>query len=355
MNEVSRARVRLFVVILLVILAVHVVVIAMIRAGHHPSGTGNVAAKAPEPVRDAAPPPPPKPASRYRKPSANPNFGRPFNYASARVGVLPDKEVPGSAGARTGILVDLDTRRVLWEKNSHQPVPIASMVKMMTLLVTFETLEADPSLSLDSPVRITKTALEVPRTGIIWLDPRETFPLSDLLKAVTIKSANDAATQVAEFIGKGSVDTFVRQMNLRASELGMIDSNFVSPCGLKDKKKGNSTSSARDMVLLAERLLEYPQILKWSTTQVDYIRQNTPKPTQLTTTNKLINPHWPGVDGMKTGFTNDAGYCLTFTVLREGRRLAGCVTGFKSARDRDRFCRKLIDWGYLLSFREKRK
>lgn len=80
------------------------------------------------------------------------------------------------------------------------------MVKMMTLLVTFETLEADPSLSLDSPVRITKTALEVPRTGIIWLDPRETFPLSDLLKAVTIKSANDAATQVAEFIGKGSVD-----------------------------------------------------------------------------------------------------------------------------------------------------
>ncbi len=353
MNEVNRTRVKFFSAILLVILLIHVVVIAVIRSGHWSSETA--ATEPPAAEKNVVPEKKPEPVNRYRSPSANPNFGRPFDYSGARIGNLPEKEVPGSNGARTGILVDLDTRRVLWEKNSHQPVPIASMVKMMTMLITCEALEKNPAWSMESPVRITKTVLDVPRTGIIWLDPRETFPLSDLMKAIAIKSANDAATQVAEFIGQGSVDSFIRRMNLRATELGMTDSRFVSPCGLKDKTRGNSTSSARDMVVLAERLLEYPQIIQWCSTQVDYIRQNTPKPTQLSTTNKLINPHWPGVDGMKTGFTNDAGYCLTFTVLRDGRRLAGCVTGFQSGRDRDRFCRKLIDWGYQVSFPEQRK
>ena len=164
------------------------------------------------------------------------------------------------------------------------------------------------------------------------------------MKAVTIKSANDAAVQVAEFIG-GDVDSFVNRMNLRAQTLGMTNSHFVSPCGLPDKKKGNSLSCARDMVVLAEQLLEYPDVMRWSTTKQDFIREGEKK-TMLTTTNKLVNPRWPGVDGLKTGFINASGYCLTFSVLRDGRRIVGCVTGFKSARDRDRFSRKLIDWGY---------
>ena len=105
-------------------------------------------------------------------------------------------------------------------------------------------------------------------------------------------------------------------------------------------------SAARDMVLLGERLLEYPKYLEWSTTKLDYMRTGE-KRTMLNATNRLINPHWPGVDGLKTGYTDDAGYCLTFSVLRDGRRIVGCVTGFPSARSgRDPFARKLIDWGY---------
>ncbi|PWM76880.1 MAG: hypothetical protein DBX90_11165 [Lentisphaerae bacterium] len=384
MNEVTRARLKLFGAILLVILLAHVLIITLIMK-HHPApaeetpvGTEQAAtaaavqtavpassATAPVPVKEekkpgfwsrlfgggqkkqaavAPAPPPPPPVYRYKKPTGNPNFEKPFNFATAVHGNLPASQVVGSAGATSGIMVDLTTRNVLWEKNSTAKVPIASMVKMMTLLVTFEELEKNPAISLESPVQITKTALAVPRTGVVWLDPRETFPLSDLLKAVTIKSANDAAVQVAEFIG-GDVDSFVNRMNLRAQTLGMTNSHFVSPCGLPDKKKGNSLSCARDMVVLAEQLLEYPDVMRWSTTKQDFIREGEKK-TMLTTTNKLVNPRWPGVDGLKTGFINASGYCLTFSVLRDGRRIVGCVTGFKSARDRDRFSRKLIDWGY---------
>lgn len=387
MNEVTRARVQLFAVLLIIIIAAHILLIKLFVFNHpeaepakEPAVEASAAATASTaPVQAAAaqpaakpeaseekpgfwsrlfgfsrkpaaqpvaktPEPPPPPVYRYKKPTGNPKFGQPFNFATAVRGDLPANVVPGSAGARTGIMVDLNTRNVLWEKDSFKMVPVASMVKMMTLLLTFEEMERNPAISLDTPVKITRTVLKVPRTGIIWLDPRETFPLSDLLKAVTIKSANDAATQVAEFIG-GDVNSFIIRMNQRARSLGMMHSKFVSPCGLKDKKLGNSLSCARDMVVVGEQLLEYPPVMQWSTTKQDSIREGDKK-TILTTTNKLVNPRWPGVDGLKTGYTADAGSCLTFSVLRDGRRILGCVTGFKSARDRDRFCRKLIDWGY---------
>ncbi|MDR0931630.1 MAG: D-alanyl-D-alanine carboxypeptidase [Victivallales bacterium] len=287
------------------------------------------------------------PKYRYKRTPSNPLFGKPFDFKYAKHGDFSEKEIPGSKGATSGIMVDLSTRKVLWEKNSSKQLPIASMVKMMTLFLAFEELEANPTLSLNSPVRISPEVLKVQRTGIIWLDPRETLPLSDLMKAATIKSANDAAVQIALFFSQGNIEEFITKMNAKALEMGMIGSNFVSPCGLPDKVKGNSLSTAQDMVILGERLLEeYPQYIKWSTTQLDYIRTGE-KRTMLNATNKLVNPRYPGVDGLKTGYTDDAGYCLTFSVLRNGRRIVGCVTGFPSARrGRDPFCRKLIDWGY---------
>ena len=135
-------------------------------------------------------------------------------------------------------------------------------------------------------------------------------------------------------------------MNAKALELGMTSSNFVSACGLPDRKKGNSVSTAQDLMILAEHLLQYPQYLEWSSTRLDYIREGK-KRTMLNTTNRLVNARYPGVDGLKTGYTDDAGYCLTFSVLRNGRRIIGCVTGFDSAsKGRDSFCQKLIEWGY---------
>lgn len=383
MNEVNRARWKLLGGIFLVIILIHIVAISCIVATHRtpeeePTATQTQQTAAPAAQQQPAVPErqpenkkksggfwswlfgggdkqqpesepeevrPPR-VYRYKKPSENPLFGKPFNYALAKTGDFSEKEVPGSRGATSGIMVDLGTRTVLWEKNSSKQVPIASMVKMMTLLVAFEALEDNPSLSLESPVKISPEVLKVARTGIVWLDPRETLPLSDLMKAAAIKSANDAAVQIALFFGNGDQEAFITKMNAKALELGMTGTHFVSPCGLPDRKKGNSLSTARDMVLLGERLLEYPKYLEWSTTKLDYMRTGE-KRTMLNATNRLINPHWPGVDGLKTGYTDDAGYCLTFSVLRDGRRIVGCVTGFPSARSgRDPFARKLIDWGY---------
>jgi len=377
MNEITKTRVKFFVGIIAFIIVLHIVVIFFLMpdkskkteaapadapvagevAKTTDSAYANEETPAPpkpgfwsrlfgkkEEVKPAAPvkpAEPPKPAFKYKVPSTNPNYGKPFNFSTSAKGNI---SVPGSDGAGSGIMVDLDTRNVLWEKDPHKSVPIASMVKMMTTLLIFEAMEKNPALNLDTPVQITKTATSVKRTGVVWLDTREVFPISDLLKAIIIKSANDAATQMGEFIG-GDVGSFVRMMNARALELGMTDSKFVSPCGLPDKTAGNSMSSANDMVIVAEQLLVYPKVLELSSTLQDSIREGEKK-TVLTTTNKLINPHWPGVDGLKTGFINESGFCLTFSVLRNGKRIVGCVTGFKTGVERDRFCRKLIDWGY---------
>ena len=386
MNEVNRARWKLLGGIFIVIILIHVIAVSCIVAGHRPPADSSTAASSEEPPREVASKEPEKAPEeekksggfwswlfgggddeeassepsqgerrsaalqkrdwRYKKPSNDPEFGTPFHFEHAKRGDFSAREIPGSSGAKTGIMIDLSTRNVLWEKNSTKQVPIASMVKMMTLYTAFEELEENPKLSLDSSVKISPEVLKVPRTGIIWLDPRETFPLSDLMKAATIKSANDAAVQIAMFLGDGSQEAFVAKMNAKALELGMASSNFVSACGLPDRKKGNSVSTAQDLMILAEHLLQYPQYLEWSSTRLDYIREGE-KRTMLNTTNRLVNSRYPGVDGLKTGYTDDAGYCLTFSVLRNGRRIIGCVTGFDSAsKGRDSFCQKLIEWGY---------
>ena len=336
MNEISRARIKLLVVLLAVVALVHVLIFKFFVIPAAPEDPDGIPAE-PEVNITVQP----RQNFRFRKLSDNPNFGTPFRRESAVDGNLAN--LPLSRGATSGFLVDLGSREVLWMKDPQRSVPIASMVKMMTLLVAFESLEDHPEWNLDTPVKITSGATKVARTGIIWLDTRETLPLRELLMALTIKSANDAAWQVAEFTGGGDVNAFVRRMNERAAELGMPGTNFINPNGLPNKSGANSLSTAEGMVILGERLLEYPDILGWTSTQQTFIRNGK---TELTNTNNLVRPRWPGVDGLKTGYTRDAGFCLTFTCLRDGRRLLGCVTGFKTARDRDRFVRKLLDWGF---------
>ena len=281
------------------------------------------------------------PAS-LRKPSANPRFGKPLDFSGAIRGDLPEKLVPGSSGAKTGIVVDMDTRKVLWEKNSRKAVPVASMVKMMTMPLVAEQMDRDGKITLDTKVPITRTVMQVKRTGVLWLTPGEVFTMRELMLGVAVKSANDAATQVAEVMS-GNVDAFVSRMNKRAAELGLRSMVFYNPCGLPDRRGRDALGCAADMVMLGERLLEYPFLIEMCSTQQGSLRDGK---TIFTNTNRLINPRYPGVDGLKTGFINRSGFCLTFSALRGGRRIMGCVTGFEHAPDRDRFCRKLIDWAY---------
>jgi len=294
--------------------------------------------KAPEVLPPPAPEPPNPVASTPIEKHPSPKI-RSLNYTGCVKGDI--KGLPEPEKIPCGILVDLNTRKVLWAKNPHKSVPIASMTKMMTILLAFEAMERG-ELSLDTPVKVSREATKL-REGVIYVDVRETFPLRDLLMAATIKSANDAAYLIAETVSGGNVPKFVERMNQRAFELGMRGTKFTNPHGLPNKENGDSVSTPEAMVLLGEAIMQYPQIMQWTSTKQTFIRDGK---TELTSTNKLIVPHYPGVDGLKTGYTKHAGSCLTFSCLRNGRRLVGMVAGVRGSQVRDRFCRKLLDWGY---------
>ncbi|MCQ2378833.1 MAG: D-alanyl-D-alanine carboxypeptidase [Victivallaceae bacterium] len=283
----------------------------------------------------------PKEVTKLRVPSGNPRFGEALDFSAALHGNALDRVIPGASGAGTAILVDMNSRRVIWEKNCRKSVPVASMTKMMTLLLTMEGLDRDPSRSLDDEIVITKTVMQVPRTGVLWLNPGEKFTMRELVTGAAVKSANDAAEMCAELTG-GTIDHFIDMMNDRAKEMH-LGARFTTVHGLPDRAGRAPTGSALDMVLLGERLLEYPELMKMFAMQQSSIRNGQ---TVFVNTNRLVNPRYPGVEGMKTGYTKQAGFCLTFSVQRDRRRLMGCVTGFTSAKERDRFCRKLIDWAY---------
>lgn len=336
MNEISRARLKLLLVLLLAVALAHVLIFKFFVM---PGGSRKADASVGRGETAAAE----KPARRYRfrKPSDDPDFGSGFRYENAADGNLSG--MPLSRGATGGFLVDLGSREVLWMKNARRSVPVASMAKMMTLLLTFEALETHPEWGMDTVIRVSADTEKVPRTGVIRLKAGETLTLRDLLQALTIKSANDAAWQVAEFISGGDVNEFVRRMNGRAEELGMPGTNFINPNGLPNRSGANSLSTAEGMVILGERLLEYPVVLEWTSTASAAIRDGK---TVLNNTNNLVRSNFPGVDGLKTGYTRAAGFCITFTCLRDGRRLLGCVTGFRKAAERDRFVGQLLSWGF---------
>jgi D-alanyl-D-alanine carboxypeptidase (penicillin-binding protein 5/6) len=253
-------------------------------------------------------------------------------------------DIPGisnMSGCRSGILVDVDRHRVLWAKDADKPVAIASMTKMMTLLLIEEAI-AKGSVKRDAMIKVTDAAYRIGGTQV-WLDPKESFPLSELTKAIAIRSANDASYLVGEYLASGNINAFVQSMNVRAKELGMKDTHFYDPHGLGNKAKNqHNMSSAYDMILLGERLLYYPEIMKLTSTDTAWFRNGK---TRLDNSNNLVRKHKiEGVDGLKTGYTDAAGFCVTFSLKHNGRRFLGCVTGFKKADARDEFCKHLIKW-----------
>lgn len=281
---------------------------------------------------------PPAPKICYRKASNRKNFGAALDYSSARRGTLSN--IPLTKQAKAGILVDMDSRKVLWAKNEKQALPIASMTKMMTMLIAFEEAERR-QVPLGTEIAVSAAAAKVPPSGI-GLKTGEKLPLSDLMKASTIRSANDAAYLIGEYFGDGDVKSFIRRMNVRATELGLKGASFHSPNGLPGNP--DSVATAENMILLAERLQEYPNYMKWASTSADYVREGK---TLITNTNHLVRPRYPGVDGMKTGYTRNAGYCVTVSCEREGRRLMLCLMGLDQAKtERDPLARQLLDWGY---------
>lgn len=252
----------------------------------------NIVIPAEDTLTDIAVPPPPKPvveesavnismarpaavvtgnkSYRFRVPSNNPMFGTGFDYSRAVSGYLA--QVPLTSRARSGILIDMNNHQVLWEKEAYKPVPIASMTKMMTILLLFEKMEADPRITLDTMLPVSKAASMVGESSV-YLRENEVFALRDYMKAVIIKSANDAAYAIGEYVGGGDINNFLEMMNKRAKELHMPGTKFYTPNGLPDAKKRDCLSTAEGMALVAERLLEYPLYLEFSSSKGGKIRQ----------------------------------------------------------------------------------
>ncbi len=292
---------------------------------------------APQPV-ESTNAPAPAPTTPVNAVAQLPGISSIYDFSGARSNLnLPKENL-----CKSGIIVDPVTHKVLWAKNAEKVVPIASMTKMMTLLLIEEAI-TNGSIKRDTVIPVTEKAYRIGGTQV-WLDPRESFPLRELMKAIAIRSANDAAFLVGEYLSSGDITSFIRLMNGRAKELGMANTHFFDAHGLGDKKaKKHNTSSAYDMILLAEKLLNYPEVMKLVSTRLDTFRNGK---TELRNSNNLVFNRIPGVDGMKTGFTDEAGYCVTFTCIRNGRRLIGCVTGFDKSKNRDEFCKALLDWAY---------
>jgi D-alanyl-D-alanine carboxypeptidase (penicillin-binding protein 5/6) len=257
----------------------------------------------------------------------------------------PTAEVSRVLGyCRDGVLVDWSAKRVLWQKDGERTAPVASLTKMMTTLLLMEAIEQRPGLSLDAVVPVTVAASKVGGSQV-WLDPRESFTLGQLLKALVMHSANDVAHLIAEYVSDGDVTAFVADMNRRARELGLERTTFHNAHGLPEGGRENA-STPLEMAFLAGTLLQYDEVVKWSSCWTDSFGKDTrAEPTMLVNRNDLVNS-CPGVNGMKTGFTQAAMYCVAATCERNGRVLIACVLGCPTKSARKDLVTALLDWGY---------
>ena len=241
--------------------------------------------------------------------------------------------------AKSGMLIEASTGEVLYEKNKDDRVAVASMTKMVAQIIILENIEKG-TLSWDEIIKVSKNAADMGGSQI-WLQYGEEMSVRDLMKGISMASANDATVALAERIA-GTEEAFVKQMNDKVKELGLKNTNFVNPTGLDEE---NHYSSAYDMAMIAKELLRHEQILEFSSVYEDYIRVNTPNKFWVVNTNKLIR-FYDGADGLKTGFTDDAGYCMAVTAKRDGMRLIAVVLGEETGSVRNEETSELLDYGF---------
>lgn len=274
-------------------------------------------------------------ARRARHPEG---AGRPAAVGSALA--------PESLEAPAAVLLDAETGAMLFAKEPHRVSPPASMTKMMVILIVLEQVQAGKR-KLDEPVR-TSARAEAMGGSQVYLKRDEVFSLEEMLKAVTIGSANDAAVAVAEHVA-GSVEGFVDLMNARAEALGMKDTRFVTPHGLPPGRDQDSdVSSAHDMAVLARTLVRHPRALQWTSTKEAPFREGK---FILRNPNHLLGA-FAGLDGLKTGHYKEAGYNLAATADRDGLRLVAVVMGEPNGKTRFAEAARLLNWGFNIVRRE---
>lgn len=257
--------------------------------------------------------------------------------------VKPDHqktETPDLApNVSSAILIERDTGKLLFDKNAHEKLPPASMTKIMTLLLIMEEIDKG-SLKLDETIRISENAASMGGSQV-FLGIGEEMSVKDLLKSIAIASGNDASVALAERIS-GSEEAFVKKMNDKVQELNLKNSHFQNSTGLPAK---DHYSSAYDMAMIAKELLKYESITNYTSIYEDYLRKGKKNEFWLVNTNKLVK-FYPGVDGLKTGFTNEAKYCLTATAKKDNMRVITVVMGAETTKNRNATTSKMLDYAF---------
>ena len=242
--------------------------------------------------------------------------------------------------SKSAVLMDASTGKILYEKNSHEKLPPASVTKVMTMLLICEALESG-KIKEDDDVQISETAASMGGSQI-FLEPGEIQKVDTLLKSIAVASANDACVAMAEYVG-GSVEEFVVLMNKRAKELGMNDTNFVNTNGLP---VDNHYTSAYDIALMSKELLRHKKISKYLTTWMDEVVVGKKQAKiGISNTNKLVK-HYTGATGVKTGFTQQAKYCLSASALRNNTHLIAVTLCAETSPIRFKDATSLLNYGF---------
>ncbi|MDD4102778.1 MAG: D-alanyl-D-alanine carboxypeptidase [Kiritimatiellae bacterium] len=239
------------------------------------------------------------------------------------------------------IAIDADTGKTLFEERPDVPGYPASTLKLMVLLLIQERIDAG-KIKLSDMVGVSVTAAKTGGSQV-YLDPRETFSVEDMLYATIIQSANDATVALAEHVA-GSKEAFIKMMNERARELGMANTRFASVHGLPPSAgQQHDVSTARDMSILARELCKHPEIFKYTSATYRQLRADTDKPFDMRTHNPFLKEGMAGCDGFKTGYTTAAGWSFVATVKRDGRRVIVVVLGSEGRKLRDAKARELLN------------
>lgn len=238
---------------------------------------------------------------------------------------------------RGALLMEADTGEILWEHNPTEHLPIASVTKIMTLLLTMEALDGG-TLQLDDTVTVSDYAASMGGSQA-YMEPGEQLSVHDMLKAVVVSSANDGAVALAEHLA-GSESAFVEKMNRRAAELGMNDTLFCNPTGLDDNC--DPYSCARDVALMSRELLKHEKILEYTTIWTDSIRGGA---FGLANTNKLVR-FYTGANGLKTGSTAKAKFCVSAAAKRDGMQLVAVVLGGETSAERFEDAKTMLNYGF---------
>ena len=260
--------------------------------------------------------------------------------------------IPGLSAASSGILLEVNTRRILWMKNPRKAVPIASMTKIMTMLLACEDVE-NGRTTLSARIPATRKAISL-REGVVWMRQGESFTLQSLLEAAAVKSANDASLLIAEYLGNGKSEDFTARMNSTAKSLGMKNTQFFNPHGLPGKTRYlDNRSTPEDLLKLCEYAMTDTLFRELVCMRKAEFRKKGEKGHLVMWNHNHLLPGSKygvqGVRGIKTGYTRRAGFCVAVSCIQSGKEYLAIVTGFPTAAERDRNVRSLLQWGFIRS------